>query len=86
MAWPTRYTWMAISVVSGAASDLPIIPAYGETEVKIMATLSLLGGFKLFKDLIDAHHESVKYELVTRVDVGKFYPMFTIKKVGVFNF
>ena len=73
-------------VVSGAASDLPTIPAYGEAEVKIMATLSLLGGFKLLNDLIDAHRESVKYELVTRVDVGKFYPMFTIKKEGVFSF
>ena len=73
-------------IVSGAANDLPTIPAYGEAEVKIMATLSLLGGLKLLNDLANNNQDSVTYELITRLDVGKFYPMITIKRDGVFDF
>jgi len=73
-------------VVSGAANDLPTIPAYGEADVKIMATLSLLGGFKLLNDLMNQYQESVGYEIIVRLDVGKFYPRITIQKEGVFTF
>ena len=72
-------------IVSGAANNLPTIPAYGEAEVKIMATLSLLGGLKLLNDLANKNQQSIDYELITRLDVGKFYPMITIKKKGDFN-
>jgi LEA14-like dessication related protein len=73
-------------IVSGAANDLPTIPAYGEAEVKIMATLNFLGGLKLLNDLANNNQNSVAYELIARLDVGKFYPMITIKKDGVFDF
>ena len=73
-------------VVSGAANDLPTIPAYGEADVKIMATLSLLGGFKLLNDLMNQYQESVGYEIIVRLDVGKFYPRITIQREGVFTF
>ena len=72
-------------IVSGVASDLPTIPAYGEVEVKIMATLSLLGGLKLLNDLANKNQQSIDYELITRLDVGKFYPMITINKKGDFK-
>ena len=73
-------------VVSGAANDLPTIPGYGEAEVKIMATLSLLGGFKLLNDLMNEYHESVGYEIIVKLDVGKFYPRITIQREGIFTF
>ncbi len=73
-------------VVSGAANDLPTIPAYGEADVKIMATLSLLGGFKLLNDLMNQYQESVGYEIIVRLDVGKLYPRITIQREGVFTF
>lgn len=73
-------------VVSGAANDLPTIPGYGEAEVKIMATLSLLGGFKLLNDLMNEYQESVGYEIIVKLDVGKFYPRITIQREGVFTF
>jgi len=73
-------------VVSGVANDLSTIPAYGETDVKIMATLSLLGGFKLLNDLMNEYQESIGYEIIVRLDVGKFYPRITIQREGVFTF
>ncbi len=70
-------------VVSGVANNLPTIPGYGEADVKIIATLSLLGGFKLLNDLANQYQDSIAYEFITRLDVGKFYPTITIKKDGV---
>lgn len=72
-------------IVSGAASELPTIPAYGEAEVKITATMSLFAGLNLLNDLANKKQQSIDYELITRLDVGKFYPMITIKKKGDFN-
>ena len=73
-------------VVSGAANDLPTIPGYGEAEVKIRVTLSLLGGFKLLNDLMNEYQESVGYEIIVKLDVGRFYPRITIQRDGVFTF
>lgn len=73
-------------LLSGVANDLPTVGAYGEADLKISATLSLFGGFKLLNDLMNEYQESIQYELNVRLDVGAFYPDVTIKKEGVFVF
>lgn len=73
-------------VVTGVANDLPTIPAYGDANVKVHATLSLLGGFNLLNDLMNQYQESIDYEIIVRLDVGKFYPRVTIKRQGIFTF
>jgi LEA14-like dessication related protein len=73
-------------VVSGVANDLPPSAAYGDTDVKIMATLSILGGFKLLNELMNEYQESIQYQLIARLDVGSFYPRITITREGVIKF
>jgi len=73
-------------VVSGVSNDTPSIPGYGEREVKLRAGLSLFGGISLLNELMTEHPQSIDYELVTRLDVGRFYPKVTIKQQGLFSF
>ena len=73
-------------LVSGVANDLPSIPAYGEAQMQLSASLSLFGGLSLLNDLASQNPESLDYELITRIDVGRFYPKITIKRQGLFSF
>ena len=73
-------------VVSGVANDLPSIPGYGEVAVNIQASLSLFGGLSLLNDLMTQNSESIDYELVTKLDVGRFYPKITLRQQGIFAF
>ena len=73
-------------VVSGVSNDTPSIPGYGEGEVKLRVGLSLFGGISFLNDLMTEHPESVDYELVTKLDVGRFYSKITIKQQGLFTF
>lgn len=73
-------------VVSGVSNDLPTVPAYGAAEVRLRATLSLFGSLNLLNDLMSQYQNSIDYELVTKLDVGRFYPKITVKQQGLFNF
>jgi len=73
-------------VVSGVANDLPSLLGYGEAVVNLHATLSLFGSLGLLNDLMNQYQESIDYELVTKLDVGRFYPKITVKQQGLFNF
>ncbi len=73
-------------VVSGVANDLPGVPGYGEVAVTIQATLSLFGSLGLLNELMNRYQQSIDYELVTKLDIGRFYPKITVKRQGLFNF
>ncbi len=73
-------------VVSGVANDLPGVPGYGEVAVTIQATLSLFGSLSLLNELMNQYQDSIDYELVTKLDIGRFYPKITVKRQGLFNF
>jgi LEA14-like dessication related protein len=73
-------------VISGVSNDTPSIPGYGEGEFKLQAGLSLFGGLSLLNNLMSEYQESIDYELITKLDVGRFYPKITIKRQGLFTF
>ena len=73
-------------IVSGVANDLPRIPAYGEVVFKLQASLDLFGSLSLLNDLMNQYQESVDYELVAKLDLGRLYPTITIKQQGLFRF
>lgn len=60
-------------IFSGVANQLPIIPAYGEEEVKLNAKADLFGGLSLFADLLKPREKQpIGYTLKVKLDVGTF--------------
>ncbi len=73
-------------LASGVTGDVPNMPGYSETRVNLRASLSLFGSLGLLNRLMNEHQETIDYELVTGLDVGRFYPKITIRQQGVLNF
>lgn len=59
-------------IFSGVANQLPIVPAYGEEEVKLTAQADLFGGIRLFADLMKPRSTPIGYTLKVKLDVGTF--------------
>ena len=59
-------------VFSGVANQLPIVPAYGEEEVKLQAQADLFGGIRLLADLMKPRETPIGYTLKVKLDVGTF--------------
>lgn len=59
-------------VLSGVASQLPIVPAYGEEDIKLKAQADLFGSMRLIADLMKPRETPVGYTLKVKLDVGTF--------------
>lgn len=59
-------------LLSGVANQLPIVPTYGEEEVKLNAQADLFGGFRLLADLLKPRETPIGYTLKVKLDVGTF--------------
>ena len=59
-------------VLSGVASQLPIVPAYGEEDIKLKAQADLFGGLRLIADLMKPRETAIGYTLKVKLDVGTF--------------
>lgn len=59
-------------IFSGVANQLPIVPAYGEEEVKLNVQADLFGGIRLLADLIQPRTTPIAYTLKVKLDVGIF--------------
>ena len=59
-------------VFSGVANQLPIVPAYGEEDVKLQAQADLFGGIGLIADLMKPRETPIGYTLKVKLDVGTF--------------
>ncbi|MCK4622154.1 MAG: LEA type 2 family protein [Desulfuromonadales bacterium] len=69
-------------ILTGVASELPMISAYGEGDVLLQASPDLLSTINLFADLMNQPREKFKYNFTARLDVGKFLPKIHIEKSG----
>lgn len=70
-------------VFSGVANQLPIIPAYGEEEVKLKAQADLFGGLRLFADLLKPRETPIGYSLKVKLDLGTFSLPIYITREGI---
>ena len=73
-------------LIEGVASDLPLIPAYGEGEVRLQATADLLSSLRLLSGVLANPGTPIDFEFNAEIDLGTFYPMINIRKVGVISF
>ncbi|WP_339720711.1 LEA type 2 family protein [uncultured Paraglaciecola sp.] len=59
-------------VFSGVANQLPIVPAYGEADIKLNVQADLFGGIRLIGDLLKKRDKAVSYTLKVKLDLGTF--------------
>lgn len=69
-------------LAEGAASDIPRIPAYGETEVGLSARADLVAGLGVLSELLAQPSAPLEYEFDARLDLGRFYPPVEIRRSG----
>jgi hypothetical protein len=72
-------------ILSGATADLPRIGAYETADIVIQASPDLLGGLRLFNQLLNSQQQSFNYELKAQLDVGALLPLMTIEENGAFG-
>ena len=72
-------------VVEGAASDLPVVPAYGDAEFKVTATVGLIESMRFVNDMLQNTRGQVAYRLNAKLDIGALVPAITVEKTGSFS-
>ena len=72
-------------VLTGVASELPEIGAYGEGDVLLQASPDLFNSLSLFTDLMKQPRETVDYNFSARLDVGKYLPRINVEKSGAIS-
>ena len=72
-------------VVQGTATDLPVVPAYGEAEFKVNASVGLFEGMRFLNDMLKSAGGQVAYRVQANLDIGALYPMVKIEKNGKFS-
>jgi len=69
-------------LLTGAASDLPVIPAYGSADFEVDLSPDLIGGLRLLADLMARPSDSLDYRFAARLDVGGWRPNIRIEETG----
>ena len=69
-------------ILTGVANDLPIIDGYGEGDVTLIATTSLLSSIRLFADLMNTQRDAITYALDAKLDLGGFHPNIHVGEKG----
>jgi len=69
-------------VVEGAANDLPVVPAYGDAEFKVTATVGLIESMRFVNDMLQNAGGKVAYRLEAKLDIGAMIPAILVEKTG----
>jgi len=69
-------------VLTGAANDLPVVPAYGSADFTVDLSPDLLGGLRLIGDLMANPTETFDYRFAARLDVGGWRPNIRVEETG----
>jgi LEA14-like dessication related protein len=69
-------------VVEGAANDLPVVPAYGDAEFKVTATVGLIESMRFVNDMLQNAGGQVVYRLKAKLDIGAMVPAILVEKSG----
>lgn len=69
-------------IVTGAGTDLPAIPAYGEGQFTVTAQASVAESFRLLTDLMARPQDRLAYEVTTKLDIGGIVPPIRVTDRG----
>jgi LEA14-like dessication related protein len=72
-------------LLTGVGNDLPTIDGYGEGDVTLIASTSLLSSIRFFADLMNAQPGTIVYELEAKLDMGGIQPTIHVSEKGEIN-
>jgi len=72
-------------VAEGAANELPVVPAYGDAEFKVTATVGLIESMRFVNDLLQNARGQVAYRLEAKLDIGALIPSIRVENAGSFT-
>ncbi len=73
-------------ILTGVSNELPVIEAYGEGDVRLVASADLFGSFGLINDLVRQNKKDLSYQLNVKLDVGNFTPAIRVERLGTISF
>jgi len=69
-------------VVKGVGKDYPVVEAYSQQDITLLASVNLLSGLRLMGDLMRAEAGAMRYEFTAKLDPGGFYPSIRVSETG----
>lgn len=72
-------------LIKGVGNNLPVIAAYGEGSVKLTASINVLAGIGLFRDMMAASGDRLSYEFEAKLDPGAYRPKIRVKDNGTIS-
>ena len=72
-------------LITGVASELPVIEAYSQGDVVLTATPNLFAGIRFISELMNGSTDNVRYELEARLDVGRLFPDIRVTDSGTIS-
>ncbi len=72
-------------VLAGVSSDLPTVPAYGQSDISLLANVDVIGGINFFASLISDPREVFEFSFNAKLDPGGFNPKILIQEKGEFS-
>lgn len=72
-------------VLNGVSNQLPVIEAYGEGDIILLASPDLFNTINLFTDLLNQPREEFKFKLEALLDIGGLMPKIRVQKEGLIS-
>lgn len=72
-------------ILSGVASELPIVAGYGEEDILLVASVDVISGARLIQTLLTKPTDSFHYGFHAKLDLGSFRLPLKISEEGQFT-
>jgi LEA14-like dessication related protein len=69
-------------ILTGVANDLPIVEAYGQGDITLVATANLISSIRLLSDLLNQSRDAITYDLDAKLDLGGILPALHVNESG----
>ncbi len=69
-------------LIKGVGNELPVIEGYGEGDIVLTASASMLSAIRLINDLMNQPSEKIPYEIAAKLDIGAFRPAIRVREDG----
>lgn len=72
-------------LLTGVAKELPVIQGYGEGNVTLVATASMLNSIRFLSELMNEKKDTIAYSLNAKLDFGGLAPVVHVQEKGEIN-